>query len=158
MLHWVSHSLVPLQQKKTMTHKIEAQWKGDLTFEVNQPGGKLILDTDEKVGGNGKGLRPKPLMLSALAGCTGMDVASLMKKMRVDKSVSNFTIHVESSLTEEHPKKYQNVVVVYTFEGKDLDRKKLEKAVNLSIEKYCGVFEMFRSFTELTHEIIYKEN
>lgn len=140
-----------------MAHKIEAQWKGDLTFEVNQPVGKLILDTDKQVGGNDNGLRPKPLMLSALAGCTGMDVASLMKKMRVDHSVSNFKIHVESDLTEEHPKKYKNVVVVYTFEGNDLDRNKLEKAVNLSVERYCGVFEMFRSFTSITNKIIYIE-
>ena len=140
-----------------MKHIIEAKWKGNLTFEVNQPGGKLILDTSENAGGNDNGLRPKPLMISALAGCTGMDVASLLKKMRIDQDINNFTLHVEGDLTEEHPKKYHEVKVVYTFEGTQLDRKKIEKAVNLSIEKYCGVYEMFRSFAKVTHEIVYRE-
>lgn len=140
-----------------MSHKIKTEWKGKMAFNSTIEGGEVALDADEKVGGEGNGVRPKALMLSALSGCTGMDVTSLMKKMRLDESVSMFTIDVEGSLTEEHPKIYDKVHVSYTFEGKAMSQEKLEKAVNLSIERYCGVFEMFRQFANVTHEIVFIE-
>ena len=140
-----------------MEHKITTEWLGKMAFNSSVIGGEINLDSDEAVGGQGKGVRPKALMLSALSGCTGMDVTSLMKKMRVDDSVSKFTIDVSAELTEEHPKFYKKVHVVYTFEGKEMNVAKLEKAVTLSVERYCGVFEMFRQFAEVSHEIIYKE-
>ncbi|MFM7894374.1 MAG: OsmC family protein, partial [Flavobacterium sp.] len=104
-------------------------------------------------GGEGKGLRPKALMLSALAGCTGLDVASLMEKMKLE--VTDFKIETSGELTEEHPKTYHKVKVDYHFYGNNLDEKKLEKAVNLSVEKYCGVMEMFRQFAKVEIEIFY---
>jgi len=140
-----------------MEHKITTEWLGKMAFNSTVIGGEVALDSDEAVGGQGKGVRPKSLMLSSLSGCTGMDVTSLMKKMRVDESVSKFTLDVSASLTEEHPKVYKKVHVVYLFEGKDMNTKKLEKAVALSVERYCGVYEMFRQFAEVTHEIIFKE-
>ena len=140
-----------------MSHKVQTEWKGKMVFNSNVIGGAINLDADDAVGGEGKGVRPKALMLSALSGCTGMDVSSLMKKMRIDESVSKFTIGVEGSLTEEHPKIYDKVHAIYTFEGKDMVQSKLEKAVSLSIERYCGVFEMFRQFAKVTHEIIFIE-
>ncbi len=140
-----------------MSHKIKTEWKGKMSFNSIVTGGIVALDADAVVGGTGKGVRPKPLMLTALSGCTGMDVTSLMKKMRTDESVSKFTIEVEGNLTEEHPKIYDKVHVVYTFEGAGMIQAKLEKAVNLSVERYCGVFEMFRQFATVTHEIIFIE-
>lgn len=140
-----------------MSHKIQTEWKGKMAFNSKVVGGEVNLDADDAVGGEGKGVRPKALMLSALSGCTGMDVTSLMKKMRTDESVSKFTIDVEGSLTEEHPKFYDKVHVTYAFEGKDMDQAKLEKAVTLSVERYCGVYEMFRQFAKVTHEVIFIE-
>lgn len=140
-----------------MTHKIKTEWKGKMAFNSSLPGGEVALDADETVGGEGNGVRPKALMLTSLSGCTGMDVASLMKKMRTDENVSKFTVGVEGNLTEEHPKFYDKVHVVYTFEGKEMNEAKLEKAVTLSVERYCGVFEMFRHFATVTHEIIFIE-
>lgn len=140
-----------------MNHKTQTEWKGNMAFHSTVIGGTINLDADNAVGGEGKGVRPKALMLSALSGCTGMDVASLMKKMRTDVSISKFTIDVEANLTEEHPKFYDKVHVVYTFEGKKMEQAKIEKAVNLSVERYCGVYEMFRQFAKVTHEIIFLE-
>ena len=140
-----------------MNHKIKTEWKGKMAFNSTVIGGEVALDADDAVGGEGNGVRPKALMLSSLSGCTGMDVASLMKKMRTAESVSKFTVGVEGSLTEEHPKVYDKVHVVYTFEGRAMNQAKLEKAVNLSIERYCGVFEMFRQFATVTHEINFIE-
>ncbi|MCA1965187.1 MAG: OsmC family protein, partial [Flavobacterium sp.] len=119
------------------THNITTTWKGNMQFESTNPSGDVIsIDAGPENGGEGKGLRPKALMLSALAGCTGLDVASLMEKMKLE--VADFKIVTSGELTEEHPKTYHKVKVDYHFYGNNLDEKKLEKAVNLSVEKYCG--------------------
>lgn len=138
-----------------MTNKIEVSWKGNMLFESVAPEGNVMIDAAEEVGGQGKGIRPKAMMLSALAGCTAMDVASLLKKMRAE--VKDFKIDAEAHLTDEHPKYYDKVHVTYHFYGSDFKKDKIEKAVNLSVERYCGVMEMFRKFSELTTEIIYVE-
>jgi len=139
-----------------MTHTSELQWKDQLHFESNQPGGSVFMDADEAVGGQNKGLRPKAMMLSSLAGCTGMDVASLVKKMRAE--AEDFKVRVSGELTDEHPKYYHKVKVEYIFYGNNLNHKKLEKAVKLSVERYCGVFAMFRQFAKVETEIKYVEN
>ncbi len=136
-----------------MTNKVTTEWQSDLHFVSDTEGGNLVLDADEAVGGKGLGLRPKPLMLVSLSGCTGMDVASLLKKMRAE--VEEFKVVVEGELTEEHPKVYKKVVVHYYFKDKDYKKDKIEKAVDLSVNRYCGVFEMFRQFCDITHQIHY---
>ncbi len=138
-----------------MKHEIKTQWKGDLLFHADSMGGSFDIDAAEAVGGTNRGLRPKALMLTSLAGCSGIDVASLLKKMRAE--VEGMEIDVSAELTEEHPKYYNKVYVTYRFYGKDLKKDKIEKAVNLSIDKYCGVMEMFRSFAEIHTEILYFE-
>ncbi len=140
-----------------MKNKVIINWKEGLHFEANTPGGTIMLDGDPAFGGQGKGVRPKALMLDALAGCMGMDVASLMTKMRADKEVENFSIQVEGELTEEHPKYYKEVWIIVQFEGKELKKDKLEKAVRLSKERYCGVYAMFSHFAELHLEVIFNE-
>lgn len=138
-----------------MTNKIELSWKGQMLFESVAPEGSVMIDAAEEVGGQGKGLRPKAMMLTSLAGCSGMDVASLLKKMRAE--VDDFKIEVVANLTDEHPKYYDKVHVIYRFYGSDFKKDKIEKSVNLSVDRYCGVMEMFRKFAEVTTEIIYIE-
>lgn len=138
------------------TQKIKLNWKEGVHFESEGPGGNVLIDGSEAVGGQGKGLRPKALMLSALAGCSGIDISSLFKKMRV--AVDTFDIDVEAELTEEHPMYYHKVWVTFNFYGSELDKKKIEKAVTLSVDKYCGVMEMFRQFAKVETEIKYHEN
>ena len=123
-----------------------------MVFDSDNPSGlNLSMDSDEQFGGTKSGLRPKALMLSALAGCSGLDVVSLLKKMKVE--LEDFKIITTGELTEEHPKYYHTVNLDYHFYGKNLNQKKIEKAVNLSIERYCGVFEMFRRFAKMNTEI-----
>ncbi|GLU43329.1 OsmC family protein [Allomuricauda sp. NBRC 101325] len=137
-----------------MTNHITTTWLGGMKFESNNPSGKtLTIDASPDDGGLGEGLRPKALMLSALAGCSGLDVASLIKKMKLE--VDEFKIDTIANLTEEHPKYYDSVVVEYHFYGADLKEDKLKKAVDLSVEKYCGVMEMFRKFAKLDIQIFY---
>jgi putative redox protein len=134
-----------------MIHKVRTEWNGAMRFDALIDGGKVAMDADPAVGGTNSGIAPKPLMLAALVGCTGMDVAALLKKMRVD--VDLFAIDTEANLTDEHPKYYDSVKVIYQFSGRSMDEAKIQKAVNLSIDRYCGVFEMFRGFAKLETEI-----
>lgn len=138
-----------------MKTSLDLNWTGNMSFETEMNGHKVVLDADPSVGGENKGVRPKPLMLLALAGCTGMDVASMLKKMRVEPE--DLKITIEANMTEEHPKHYNKMHVIYTFKGKDLPMEKLQKAVNLSEEKYCGVSEVYKKAMEITNEIRIEE-
>ncbi len=139
--------------------KTKLVWKGKMQFDAYSEGqdAPIHIEAEEKFGGIGYGYQPKPLMLVSLAGCTALDVASLMKKMRIDENVSDFSVEVEANMTDEHPKFYDKVHVIYNFNGKDLNREKLTKCVTLSEGRYCGVFKMFRSFAEVTYEINFME-
>jgi len=131
--------------------QVKISWKDKMAFSAEINGHEIMLDAAEKVGGENRGPRPKPLMLAALAGCTGMDVVSILKKMRVE--VEDFNVSVEGDLTEEHPKQFSKMHVIYEFKGKDLPMEKLQKAVNLSEERYCGVSATYRQAMEITSEI-----
>jgi putative redox protein len=138
-----------------MINIVKTTWKGKMQFESTNEGGNLNIDANEEVGGEGKGYRPKSLMLTALAGCSGLDIVSLLKKMRAE--VKDFNIDVEGELTEEHPKYYHKVKMTFKFYGKDFKKDKIEKAVKLSEERYCGVMAMFKKFAEVKTAIQYFE-
>lgn len=134
-----------------MKAKIDCTWKQDMAFEADVSGFKIMLDAEPEVGGMNKGPRPKPLILVSLAGCTAMDVISILKKMRVEPDY--FNVSVEGELTEEHPKYYHKIHIIYELKGKDIDREKVEKAVNLSRDRYCGVNALLSFGAEISHEI-----
>ncbi|MFY0603929.1 MAG: OsmC family protein [Flavobacteriaceae bacterium] len=138
------------------TNTVTTVWKENMLFESDNPSGhSVLIDTSPDHGGENKGLGPKAMMLSSLAGCSGLDVVSLLKKMRAE--VSDFKMVVTGELTEEHPKYYHKVDVAYHFYGSDLKEDKINKAVDLSIERYCGVMEMFRQFAEVKTEVYLHE-
>ena len=130
---------------------ITATWLDKMAFEVDVNGHKLTIDAVPEVGGEDRGPRPKPFMLAALGGCTAMDVISILQKMRVE--VDDFKVHVTGDLTDEHPKQFYKIHVVYEFTGKDLPMDKLKKAVELSEERYCGVSAVYKKVIELSSEI-----
>lgn len=130
---------------------IDIKWNNKMSFTTEVSGHKITIDANETVGGEDAGPRPKPLMLTALGGCTGMDVVSMLKKMRVE--LDSFNVKIEAEMTEEHPKHYNKFHIIYQFKGKDLPMEKLEKAVSLSEERYCGVSFMYKKFAEVTSAI-----
>lgn len=132
-------------------HSIKTEWKGSLAFEADVNGHKVMMDANEEVGGNNLGASPKKLMLVALSGCTGMDVVSILTKMRVN--IEKCNIEVQGDVTEDHPKQYFKMHVIYEFTGKNLPMDKLEKAVKMSEETYCGVEALYRKAIEVTSEI-----
>ncbi|WP_430885756.1 OsmC family protein [Fusibacter sp. JL216-2] len=134
-----------------MSHTIKTSWIDGMAFETDISGHKLTVDAAETFGGQNRGPLPKPLLLNALSGCTAMDVMSILGKMQVE--IDAFDIEVEGQLADEHPKVYTKVHVIYSFKGDNLPLKKLEKAVKLSQEKYCGVIAMVKQAAEVTYEI-----
>jgi putative redox protein len=130
---------------------VNTKWLGEMAFEGDINGHKIVIDADPAVGGQDKGPRPKPFMLLALGGCTAMDVISILKKMRVE--VDSFNVRVEGDLTDEHPKHFYKMHVIYEFTGKNLPMDKLKTAIELSEERYCGVSATYKKALELTSEI-----
>ncbi|MBL7777165.1 MAG: OsmC family protein [Chitinophagales bacterium] len=133
------------------THQISLHWQNNELFHINQNGRTLPIDGAEE--SISQGFRPKALILSALAGCTAIDVVEILNKMRV--TFSKFSIQVEADITDEHPKVYHTVRLIYKIELPEIDRSKMEKAVSLSQEKYCGVSAMVRKFAALEVKIDY---
>ena len=113
-----------------------------MAFETELDGHRFMVDADPQFGGTNQGPKPKGLLLSALAGCTAMDVVSILGKMRVP--LDRFEVKVDADLADEHPKRFVRIRVRYFFEGQDLPLDKLFKAVNLSEERYCGVSATLR--------------
>jgi len=113
------------------------------------------MDTTADDGGDNSGPSPKRMMLASLAGCTGMDVVSILNKMKV--VYSNFSIDIDADVTEVHPKIYNRVKIIYKIKIATADKPKMEKAVSLSQDKYCGVSAMFRAFAKVETEIFFMD-
>jgi len=127
-------------------------FKDGMAFDVELEGHTFPIDAAEQFGGRGLGPKPKGLLLSSLAGCTGMDVVSILGKMRMP--FDSFAVDVTGELTDEHPKVYHKIHITYRFTGAELDAKKIEKAVRLSQETYCGVTAMLGKTAEITYDIV----
>lgn len=134
-----------------MKTSLNLNWIDGMAFESEVNGHKIVIDAADTVGGKDRGPRPKPFMLLALAGCTGMDVISILKKMRVE--LDDFSVEVVANNTDEHPKHYDEMKVIYKFWGKDLPEDKINKAVNLSEERYCGVSFVYKQYVKMSTEI-----
>ncbi|MDD3235962.1 MAG: OsmC family protein [Candidatus Cloacimonetes bacterium] len=123
-----------------MSYKVVTKWAGGMLFDANIGGHHVLMDSDKEFGGQDQGARPKPLLFAALAGCSGIDVVSILTKMQVKDYT--FEIDTEGESTTEHPIIYHTITVKFLFSGNDLPPDKIKKAVNLSTERYCGVIAM----------------
>jgi len=135
-----------------MKKAIEMNWQGGMAFQTQLDGHRIIVDTTPENDGKNQGPRPKALMLVALGGCTGMDVVSILKKMRVE--IEDFALKIEGNITEEHPKHFDEIKLIYEFKGKNLEEEKLRKAVDLSVDRYCGVFAVYKKTMKINYEIV----
>jgi putative redox protein len=129
--------------------------KSGMHFMGTLDGFDVPIDADSSVGGRNKGPKPKGLLLTSLAGCTAMDVISILRKMKVE--VSSFSVETEADVTEDHPKVFKRIKITYTLKGEGLTRDKVEKAVKLSQEKYCGVSAMLGKTAPIDYEIVIEE-
>lgn len=135
--------------------KVLGKSKGNLAFEVDLNGHKLITDASIDNGGDNSGPGPKSLLLAGLIGCTGIDVALILGKMKVE--YDDLDIEVETYHTDEQPRVYKDIHMVYIFKGKNLPLDKITRAVDLSMEQYCGVSAMLAKHTPITYEVVLED-
>lgn len=109
----------------------------------------VVMDGPEHLGGSDAGSRPKELLLMALGGCTGSDVAAILKKKRVP--LAGFEVHLTANVREEHPQVFTDIHVEYVFFGNGINPKDVERAIELSTTKYCSVSAMLRASVNITH-------
>ena len=126
--------------------KTTTTWKGDHLFESEHEGNKISVDGDKK-----KGHGPKALLLSGLAGCSGIDVVDILEKMRVQ--FSDLSIEVESEQTDENPKVFKWILITYKMRTTTENEDKVRKAIDLSLEKYCGVSAMLRKNSPINYKL-----
>jgi putative redox protein len=126
------------------------QWKDGMRFDgTAESGGTVTLDARPEHGGTGRGPSPMETMLLALAGCTGMDVVSILRKMRAP--LEGLDIRVSADRADKHPRVFARIRLDYVFRGPGLRPDQVERAVQLSQEKYCSVSAMLRASAELTY-------
>ena len=125
----------------TVTHT------GNMAFEVALGGHTFPIDAKPEHGGEGTGPNPKSLLLGALGGCTGMDVVSILTKMR--QPFTALKVSLDAELTDEHPRMLRDIQVHFDVEG-GVDPKKLWRAVALSRDRYCGVQAMLAKAADIT--------
>jgi putative redox protein len=122
-----------------------------MDFLARAPSGhELILDTDRGAGGHERGIHPKEMLLVALAGCTGMDVISILRKKR--QVVTDYRVRVAATQREEYPKVYTRIVVQHIVSGPAIDPAAVARAVELSVTKYCPVHAMLSAACPISHE------
>jgi len=124
----------------------------NMAFDVELDNHHFVIDASEKFGGENFGPSPKSLLLAGLAGCTAMDVVSILRKQKI----KDFEIEVEviTELTDEHPKVFKDIELLYRFKGISLSKEKVKRAIELSMNKYCGVSAMLKKNSEITYRVI----
>jgi len=121
-----------------MSKTATVRWVEGMEFQAQTGSGHAItMDAREEVGGRDKGARPSEMVLVGLGGCTGMDIVSILKKMRQD--VQKFEVEVSGEERNEHPKSYERIEVRYRVWGSSLTPEKVERAIRLSRDRYCVV-------------------
>lgn len=134
--------------------KSTIEWNGKMKFKATgESGHEVFMDASEKNGGEDSAGRPKEMVLHGLGGCSGMDVVSILRKMRQEPA--SFRMEVNAEQTDEHPIVFNKIHLKYIFTG-ELEHDKVSRAVELSQTKFCGVSEMLKKSAVLTYEIIYE--
>jgi putative redox protein len=123
---------------------------GGVTFAAKADSNHwVMMDGPAELGGSDAGTRPKELVLMALGGCTGSDVALILKKKRVP--YTDFEIRLSADVAEEHPQVYTAVHLTYIVYGDNINPADVERAIELSTTKYCSVSAMLRASVAITH-------
>lgn len=122
-------------------------WKKKHEFESRQGNNTIKLDGNKE-----HGFSPKALLLAGLAGCSGVDVVDILEKMRVE--FSHFEIETEATQTDDHPKVFKEVIIIYKVKTAKENEEKVKKAIDLSLEKYCGVSAMLRKNSPVNYRLV----
>ena len=128
------------------------EWKNGMAFEAHLEKFHFTIDGDEQFGGQNKGPRPKGLTLVSLAGCTAMDVISILQKMRI--KLDAFEVATDAVIEKDYPKRILEIVIKYIFKGENVPLEKVKHAIELSMENYCGVSATLKPSVKISQQII----
>jgi len=132
--------------------KAKVKWIGGMQFVGKTASGHaLLMDTSSKIGGEDTAPAPMELLLVALGGCTGMDVVSILQKMKIEFEC--LEIKVRGERTANHPRVYKKIALAYKVKGRNLSKEKVKRAVELSQRKYCSISEMLKPTAEISYTI-----
>ncbi len=130
-------------------------WNKKMKFTAHtESNHEVVMDSSSDVGGEDTAARPMEALLAALAGCTAMDVISILEKMKTPPR--DFKIDIDYTKAKEHPKVYTSIHLKYIFFG-NVPKENAEKAVNLSQTKYCSASAMLRKSAEITYELVFND-
>ncbi|MFK3986354.1 MULTISPECIES: OsmC family protein [Exiguobacterium] len=116
---------------------LQVNWKQGMAFQTTTPSGhNVTLDAGEDVGGLNTGPRPTEMLLQATAACTGIDIVSILHKMRLP--LERFEMEVDGVRATEHPKKFTAIHILYVLDG-DMPEERVRRAIELSVDRYCSV-------------------
>lgn len=131
------------------------QVKG-ITFVGKADSGHWVtMDGPESFGGSNSAVRPKELIMIGLGGCTGSDVVTILQKKKIN--VEGFEMNITSDVQEEHPQVFTKIHIEYVFYGKSIEPKDVERAIELSMTKYCSVTAMLQKAMPVTHSFRIEE-
>ena len=132
--------------------KVITKWVEALAFDATADSGHSVrIDTSVEGGGLGSGMNPKKMLLGSLSGCSGMDVVDILTKMKVP--FNKLEIEAEAEQTEDHPKVFKFINMVYRVDAVTDDLDKVKRAVALSHDKYCGVSAMLAKHCTINYTI-----
>ncbi|WP_214755917.1 MULTISPECIES: OsmC family protein [unclassified Exiguobacterium] len=116
---------------------LQVNWKQGMAFQTTTPSGHdVTLDAGEEVGGLNTGPRPTEMLLQATAACTGIDIVSILHKMRLP--LERFEMKIDGVRATEHPKKFTAIHILYVLDG-DMPEERVRRAIELSVDRYCSV-------------------
>lgn len=128
------------------------KWQGGMAFEgTTESGHSVLMDAAPEVGGENKGPRPMEMVLLGLGGCTSIDIIMMLNKSQPDL-VKDCQVEISAERADTVPKVFTKIHVHFKVFGTGLNVKKVERAVNLSAEKYCSVSKMLETTVEMSHD------
>lgn len=126
--------------------KVQTTWRSEQHFSSSQEGQTIEVDGEKN-----KGMSPKALLLAAIAACSGIDIVEILGKMKVP--FSDFSVDVESEQTEEHPRVFKDIHILYKMKTPKTNEEKVRKAIGLSLDKYCGVSAMLKKNSVVHYDL-----
>ncbi len=131
--------------------KCRVKWLDNMSFVGESGSGhSVVMDGAPEFGGRDLGFRPMEMLLLGLGGCTAFDVVTILNKSR--QNIDDCEVHIKAERAESIPKVFTRIHIHFVISGRGLDEIKVEKAVNLSAEKYCSASEMLAKTAEMTHD------
>ena len=136
--------------------KTKIKWMQDVSFKgSSESGHEVVLDGPEELGGKGLGMRPMEMMLIGMGGCTSFDVVTILKRSR--QQITGCIAEIEATRADEIPKVFTSIHIHFLIKGIDLQEKAVERAVELSANKYCSASIMLGKSVKITHDFVISE-